>query len=67
MEIEAKNFFYLLPLLVINIWAILDIAKSTMSTGGKIAWVVLICILPLFGFILWFTLGSRSSSANSRS
>ena len=63
MKIEVGGFFGLL-LLIANVWAILNIFQSHISTGGKAVWVVLVLVLPLLGFILWFFLGPRSSPPN---
>lgn len=46
-------------LLVIWIVALVDILKSSMDTGKKILWVVLITVLPLIGVILYFLIGRK--------
>lgn len=46
-------------ILVLDIVAILDIVKSSFSTGKKILWVVLVLILPLIGMIAYFLIGKK--------
>lgn len=62
MGIEVKGFFGLL-VLVADIWAIINVIQSGATTGGKVLWVLLILVLPVVGFILWFLLGPKSSTA----
>jgi hypothetical protein len=50
-------------LLVLNIWAIVAIVGSRASTGGKVAWILAILILPLLGFIAWLLFGPRGDRA----
>lgn len=47
--------------LVLDIWAIINIVGSAASTGAKILWTLLILFLPVVGFIIWFFAGPRSS------
>ncbi len=49
-----------LIVLIANIWAIVNIFQSRASTGGKVAWTLLILILPPFGFIIWLLAGPRT-------
>ena len=48
-----------LIVLILDIVAIVDALKSSMETGKKILWVVLILILPVLGMILYFLLGKK--------
>ncbi len=52
-----------LIVLALDIWAIINIVQSGISTGGKILWVLLIIILPLIGVIIWFFAGPRGGRA----
>lgn len=61
MSIEVSGLFGLI-LLVADIWAVLNIFQSHVSTGMKLVWIVLVLVLPLLGFILWFLFGPRTSS-----
>ncbi len=47
-------------LLILDIWAIVSVVGSGVTTGKKVLWVVLILLLPLLGFILWLLFGPRS-------
>ncbi len=49
-----------LIVLVLDIWAIINVFQSSASTGSKVLWIVLILVLPVIGFILWFLLGPKS-------
>lgn len=50
-----------LLLLVADIWAVVNIFQSRVSTGAKVAWTLLIFILPLLGFVIWLMAGPRSA------
>ncbi|UCC47753.1 MAG: PLDc_N domain-containing protein [Gemmatimonadota bacterium] len=52
--------FFSLLVLVADIWAIVNIFQSRVSTGAKVLWTALVLILPAFGFIIWFMAGPRS-------
>jgi hypothetical protein len=41
-----------LVVLVLDIIAILDVLKSSMDTGKKALWIVLILVLPVIGMML---------------
>jgi len=58
------EFVFGLIVLVLDIWAIVNIVgSSTTSTGAKVLWVLLILFLPVIGFIIWLLAGPRSSPA----
>ena len=46
--------------LVADIYAILQIAQSSGSTGGKALWIALVILLPVLGLIIWFRLGPKA-------
>lgn len=52
-----------LILLALMIWALVSIIGSNASTGSKVGWVLLVLLLPFFGFIIWLIAGPRSKSA----
>lgn len=60
MNLEVTGIFSLL-LLIVDIWAIVNVVQSRASTGWKVFWVVLILLLPLLGLIIWFFAGPRSA------
>lgn len=45
--------------LVLDIIAIVDALKSSMDTGKKALWVILILILPVIGMVLYFLIGKK--------
>ena len=49
-----------LIVLALDIYAIVKIVNSTVSTGAKVIWILLILFLPVFGFILWLLFGPTS-------
>ncbi len=50
-----------LIILVLDILAIVEIVKSTLTTGKKTLWIVLVVLLPVVGLILYFLLGRKKS------
>ena len=59
------EFIFGLIVLILDIWAIVQIVGSPASTGAKVLWVLLIIILPILGFIIWFFAGPRSRTAHA--
>ena len=54
------NGFWGLIVLVADIWAIVNILQSGVSTGKKVLWTVLVVLLPVLGFIIWFFAGPKT-------
>jgi hypothetical protein len=50
-----------LIILALDIWAILNIVKSSTETGKKVLWVLLILFLPVIGLVIWALLGPRGN------
>lgn len=48
-----------LIILALDIWAIVSVLQSGLTTGAKALWVLVIVLLPLVGMLLWFLLGAR--------
>ena len=48
-----------LLILIGDVWAIINIAQSSVSNEKKALWIVLVIFLPLVGLILWYFLGPR--------
>jgi hypothetical protein len=48
-----------LAILVLDIVAIVDAAKSSLETGKKALWIILVLVLPVVGMILYFLLGKK--------
>lgn len=59
MGVEIRGIAGLL-VLAADIWAIINISQSSASTGRKVAWIVLVLVLPIAGVIIWFLLGPRT-------
>ena len=51
--------FLTLVILVLDIVAIVDAIKSSMTTGKKVLWIILIVVLPVIGLILYFLIGRK--------
>ena len=59
MDLHIGGIFGLL-ILIADVWAIVNIAQSSASTGTKVLWIVLVLLLPVVGLILWLLLGPRT-------
>ncbi|PTU73386.1 PLDc N-terminal domain-containing protein [Pseudomonas mangrovi] len=57
---ELFGGLFSLIILVLDIWAILNVIRSSAGTGAKVLWILLIVILPLVGLIIWALMGPRS-------
>lgn len=62
MGIEVGGIFGLV-ILILDIWAIVNIVQSGASTAAKVLWIVLVILLPVVGLILWLLLGPRTARA----
>ncbi|MFV3385921.1 PLDc N-terminal domain-containing protein [Pseudomonas sp. NY15364] len=50
-----------LVILALDIWAIINVIKSSAETGIKILWILLIVLLPVIGLIIWALMGPRGN------
>jgi len=50
-----------LVILVLDIIAIVDTLKSSMTTGKKALWIIIVLVLPLIGMILYFLIGKKKA------
>ncbi|MDN5516969.1 MAG: PLDc N-terminal domain-containing protein [Pseudomonas sp.] len=50
-----------LVILTLDIWAIINVIKSSAETGIKILWILLIVLLPVIGLIIWALMGPRGN------
>lgn len=48
-----------LILLIVDIWAIVQIANSSASTGSKLLWGALVFFFPLGGLLIWYFAGPK--------
>lgn len=53
-----------LLVLIADIYAIIQVLGSGVSTGKKVLWSLLILVLPVVGLIIWFFAGPRSGAAH---
>lgn len=44
-------------ILIADIYAILQIVKSSASDGKKALWIAVVLVLPILGLIIWFLAG----------
>jgi len=49
--------------LILDIWAIINVIGTGRGAAEKALWIVLIILLPILGFIIWFFAGPKSSRA----
>lgn len=49
-------------ILLLDIFAIIKIAKSSESTGIKVLWIAIVVLLPVIGLIAWFVAGPGDKS-----
>ena len=59
MSVEIRGIVGLL-ILAADVWAIINISQSGASTGRKVAWIVLVLVLPVVGLVIWFLLEPRT-------
>ncbi|GAB5450434.1 MAG: PLD nuclease N-terminal domain-containing protein [Halioglobus sp.] len=52
-----------LVILILDIWAIVQVIGSSASTGAKVLWTLLILLLPVIGLIIWWLAGPKSAAA----
>ncbi|MCE0731828.1 MAG: PLDc N-terminal domain-containing protein [Pseudomonadota bacterium] len=58
MGIEVTGLLSLIWLIIV-IWAIVKVAKSSASGLAKLIWIVVLLIFPLVGLIVWFLFGPK--------
>jgi hypothetical protein len=57
---ESPMFSLLgLVILVLDIWAIVQIVSGKDDNVKKLLWVLLILLLPLLGLLLWYVLARK--------
>lgn len=59
MEITLFWMGVLLIALLIDIWLLVSIIRSTKGTSTKIGWALLIILLPVVGWVIWGITGPR--------
>ncbi|HUH13929.1 MAG TPA: PLD nuclease N-terminal domain-containing protein [Longimicrobiales bacterium] len=55
---------FVLPLLilVLNLWALMEVLGSDAPTGRKLLWTLFVVLLPGIGVVAWLFRGPRRSS-----
>ncbi|MXO59314.1 hypothetical protein GRI89_07140 [Altererythrobacter salegens] len=48
--------------LVIDIWAIINVIGSNASVGGKVLWALGVLIFPVIGAAVWYFAGPRGDT-----
>ncbi|MBF0532918.1 MAG: PLDc_N domain-containing protein [Candidatus Omnitrophica bacterium] len=48
-----------LLILILDVIAVVDTLRSSMNTGEKTLWVILILLLPVIGMALYFLMGKK--------
>ncbi|MEQ9448512.1 MAG: PLDc N-terminal domain-containing protein [Rhodospirillaceae bacterium] len=64
MGIEVGGIFGLL-ILIADVWAIVSTIGSSVTTGKKVLWILLVLILPVLGVIIWFFAGPRAANSTA--
>ncbi len=54
---------FALIVLILDIWAIVQVVGSGTSAAMKVVWVLVILILPVIGLIAWLIAGPRGRAA----
>ena len=49
--------------LILDIWAILNIFQSSVSNEKKLIWIIGVVLLPVLG-LLWYFLGPRNGRSS---
>ena len=49
-----------LLILILDIYAIMRVLRSSAEPGMKLIWIIAILLLPLLGPILYFLIGAKS-------
>lgn len=57
------EFIFGVLILVLDIWAIINVWQSSSSTTAKLLWTLGIVIFPVVGVIVWFFAGPRGRTA----
>lgn len=60
MSLGILEFFVLLAVLVLWVWAVVDLLKRDLCGPELTKWLVIVLIFPIVGFILYFSLGRKN-------
>ncbi len=59
MEMSLFSIGAVLIVLLLDVWAIVSVYRSTKPGGTKLSWAILILALPLVGLVIWGVTGPR--------
>jgi hypothetical protein len=55
------EFLFGLIILILDIWALINVIQSRASGLAKLVWFLVIFFLPVLGLIIWFFAGPRKA------
>jgi hypothetical protein len=58
MGIEVGGLLGLIWLIIV-VWAIVKVAKSSAGPVAKLLWILILLFFPLLGLIIWLLLGPK--------
>ncbi len=58
------EFLFGLIILILDIWALINVFQSRTSGLAKLIWFLVIVFLPVLGLIIWFFAGPRKAIAS---
>ncbi|MCL7928519.1 PLDc N-terminal domain-containing protein [Halomonas llamarensis] len=58
MGIEVGGLLGLIWLIIV-IWAIVKVAKSSAGGISKLLWILVLLFFPFFGLLIWLLLGPK--------
>ena len=58
MGIEVGGLLGLIWLVIV-VWAIVKVTKSSAGGLAKLLWIIVLLMFPLVGLIAWFLLGPK--------
>ncbi|SDN82642.1 PLDc N-terminal domain-containing protein [Vreelandella arcis] len=58
MGIEVGGLLGLIWLIIV-VWAIIKVSKSSAGGLSKLLWILVLLFFPLVGLIVWFLLGPK--------
>ncbi|WP_043725691.1 PLD nuclease N-terminal domain-containing protein [Kutzneria sp. 744] len=63
----TTHLLILLPMLVLEVAAIVDVLRRDIDGGTKVGWVMADLFLPVVGPLAWFVFGRRSRAVRGAS
>ena len=59
MNVQYMGFWGVI-VLVLDVWALVNVLQGSGDVPKKVGWTVLILVLPVLGFIVWALAGPRA-------